>query len=261
MPSGVEAVEQVDLDAVAIKPTETAPERAIELPVDHITIDYEGTDAVPPPRTLRTLGDEIDVRVTVAVRADGFDPLGDTSLYDRIPETARHIFVAGHQAYLTTAEQSKAIAPRLHAALNRGRSPWVGTEGIERLALATGAPQFELLSPTTARDIEALYSAGFSGEFAVYAPTVLSDDPDIILDGVGSYVARRAPVRQRLPPDATTDRHATGQTREILLEAAHEYALIGDIGSINRRIQSLKAAGAETLVGYPARGLDSFLGN
>lgn len=261
MPTAGEAVEQAGLDAVAIKPTETAPERATKLPVNHITIDYEGPESVPTPETLRALAAETEVRVTTAVRADGFDPLGDTSLYDRFPESARHIFVAGHQAYLSDEEQSRAIAPRLQAALSNAPAAWVGTEGIERLALATGATQFELLSPTTASAIDSLYTAGFSGEFAIYAPTVLSEDPDEILRAIGSYVARRAPIRERLPPDPPTDSAATGRTREILLEAAHEYALIGDVSTINRRIRTLRAAGADTIVGYPARGLESFLEN
>ncbi len=261
MPTGADAVRQVGLDAIAIKPTEVAPERAAKLPIDSITIDYEGPDAVPTPETLRTLADKIDVRITAAVRADGFDPLGEASLYDRIPEAAGLIFVVGHQNYLSAEEQSRAIAPRLQAGLTRAPSAWVGTEGIERLALATGATQFELLSPTTASDIDALYSAGFSGEIAIYAPTVLLADPDDILDSVGSYVARRSPVRERLPPGATTDSQATDRTRDILLEAAHNYALIGEIPTINRRIQELKAAGAATIVGYPARGLDPFSEN
>lgn len=261
MSTRADAVKQTGLDAIAIKPTETAPERALQLPIDSITIDYEGPDAVPTAKTLRRLADEIDVRVTAAVRADGFDPLGETSLYDRIPDAARLILVAGHQNYLSAEEQSRAIAPRIQAGLDRAPSAWVGTEGIERLALATGATQFELLSPTTAPEIAALYSTGFSGEIAVYAPTVLSDDPDEILDGVGSYVARRAPVRKRLPTGASTDRQASGRTRDILLEAAREYALIGDASSITRQVESLKAAGAETIVGYPARGLEPFREN
>ncbi len=54
----------------------------------------------------------------------------------------RHVLVAGHGAYLTDDEAARAVAPRLRAAVDVP-APWVGTEGIERLALAVGGTQYD----------------------------------------------------------------------------------------------------------------------
>lgn len=245
-------------DAAALKPSQVTISDASDLPFDLVTVDYEGNNHVPSPRVLRQLAAEVDVRFTVPVRATGFDPLGDDALFDSIPAAVGIVLVAGNPAYLSAAELEKPIAPRLSTALDRAPDAWIGTEGIERLALATGATQFELLSPTTANDLRALRAAGFDGELAVYAPTVIDDDNDLILDAVGGYVARRDPIRRRLPADAPTDRTAVGGIRELLLSACRDYVLVGDIDIIEDRITTLVNAGADHVVGYPARGLHEF---
>src|SRR6056297_3566196 len=89
----------VGIDAVAIKPTEVAVERAAELAVETITIDFEGREHVPDPETLRELTEEFEVRMTTPVRADGFDPTGDESARESLPETVGEVLVAGHRAY------------------------------------------------------------------------------------------------------------------------------------------------------------------
>jgi len=167
--------------------------------------------------------------------------------------------VAGHAAYLSADERRKAVAPRLRAAVERDPAAWVGTEGVERLALATGATQFELLSRTTERDLRALRAAGFDGELAVYAPTVLTDDDDAVLDAVGGYAARRGPVASALPEGAPTDATATDRAREVLTAATRDYALVGSPTRVGERVADLKDAGADLVVGYPARGLGEFV--
>lgn len=252
-------VKEAGLDAVALKPTECCLADAVDLPVDRVTVDYEGSAHLPDTETLATLAETLDVRVTAPVRADGFDPLGDDRYFDRLPDSVGVVAVAGHPAYLDDDERRRAIGPRLGPVIAEYPDAWVGTEGIERLALATGTTQFELLSRQTDRAVDSLRSAGFDGSLAVYAPTVPTDDEDRILDAVGEYVARRGPIRRALPEDARTDSDASGRARSVLLEGADDYALVGDLGTIRNRIRTLKAAGVDTIVGYPAAGLESFL--
>ncbi len=252
------AISRTGLDAIAVKPKECDVARALDVPVDVVAIDYEGREHLPDAGTLRYLAHRKEVRLTTPVRADGFDPLGDDSLYEWLPKGVRRVLVAGHAAYLTEEERSRAVSPRLRAARERAPDAWVGTEGIERVALAAGGTQYELLGRTTRRDLRALRAAGFEGDIAVYAPTVLTDDEDAVLDAVGSYVARRRPVAGALPEDAATDAGATGRAREVLGAAARDYALVGDHETVRRRVQDLKDAGATLVVGYPARGLSVF---
>ena len=256
--SSVERAVATGLDAVALKPAEVDVSRAAGLPFDAVVIDWEGLEHFPDEQVLAGLARTADVRVTTPVRADGFDPLGDDGLAEHIPDSVNRVLVAGHPAYLSDAEQSRSVAPRLGAAANVFPEAWVGTESVERIALATGNGQFELLGPSTRRDARALRAAGFEGELAVYAPTVLTEDVDARLDALGGYVSRRPKVARALPDGAATDGSATGRTREVLLAAIHDFALAGGLETVCKQIQELKAAGVDTVVGYPARGLGEF---
>lgn len=258
MLSSESAIREAGVDAVALKPRSVDLASLPEPPADRVTVDYEGAAAVPAPATLERLAEQADLRLTVPVRADGFDPLGDDHRWAALPDDVHVALVAGNPAYLTRAERRRRIAPRLAAALDRVPDAWVGTEGIERLALATGATQFELLGPHTERRVRDLRAAGFDGGFAVYAPTVLATDDDARLDALGAYVARRGTVAAKLPDDAVTDAAATGRTREVLLAACEAYAVTGDVTAVRERTEALRAAGVDTIVGYPARGLDEF---
>jgi hypothetical protein len=259
MLTGERTVSKTGLDVAALKPEECDVRRALELPFDTVAIDYEGREHLPDTELLAELATEKRVLVTTPVRADGFDPLGDDSLYDTLPDAVDPVFVAGHPAYLTDAERERAIAPRLGAARERDADAWVGTEGVERVALAAGGPQYELLSRTTDRNLRALRAAGFEETIALYAPTVCSDDEDKVLDAVGAYVSRRGPVRRALPEDAPVDSSATGRAREVLLKASRDYALVGSPDTVGQRVQELRDVGADVVVGYPARGVDEFL--
>jgi alkanesulfonate monooxygenase SsuD/methylene tetrahydromethanopterin reductase-like flavin-dependent oxidoreductase (luciferase family) len=214
---------------------------------------------VPARETLAALADETQVLVTTPVRADGYDPLGDESLLTEIPPNVGRVLVAGHPAYLSETEQSRAVSPRLGAAREADDEAWVGTEGIERVALAVGGTQYELLSRSTERDVRALRAAGFEGEVALYAPTVLTDDEDSVLDAVGGYAARRRPVASALPDDPVTDSRAEGRTREVLSQAVRDYALVGTPETVGDRVDRLHEVGVDTVVGYPARGIEEFL--
>ncbi len=258
MLAGERSVSKTGISVAALKPKECSLKRALELPMPAVAIDYEGQDYLPDPGILREIAAEKTVYLTTPVRADGFDPLGDDHLVETIPESVYRILVAGHSAYLTETEAKKAIAPRIGAARNSAPDAWLGTEGIERIALAAGGPQYELLSRSTRRDVRALRAAGFIGEIAVYAPTVLTDDEDEILDAVGPYTARRGPVRRALPEGAETDRNATGRSREVLSKAVRDYALIGTPTEVHKQIALLTDVGVDTVVGYPARGISEF---
>lgn len=256
---GIERTAKKCLDGLALKPKEVSLDRAVDLPFDRLTIDYEGTEHVPDAATLKALAKGRELRVTVPVRADGFDPLGDHSLLEDLSSELRTVLIAGHPAYLSREERRRPIAPRFRAAMDSVEDPWVGTEGVERIALATGMTQFELLSNTTPGDIRSLRAAGFDGTIAVYAPTILTDDPDAILDAIGAYVGRRKRVAERLPEGTPTDSTATGDARQILLEAASSYAIVGSASTVQERVEELREAGADEVIGYPARGLDEFL--
>ncbi len=258
MLTDAKTIRETGLDGVALKPAKCDLETALSLPFDRITIDYEGRDHVPSRDVLERLATEFTVRVTTPVRADGFDPLGDDSLIQALPDRAGRLLVAGHPAYLDDHEAARAIAPRLGAALTATDDPWVGTEGIERLAIAVDATQFELLSPDIERELRALRAAGFDRGIAVYAPTVLSADDATILDALGPYVARRPQVQTQLPTDADTDSCVTGRARTVLLDAVEDYALVGDVETVRDRIEAVKRAGADHVIGYPARGLGEF---
>jgi hypothetical protein len=263
----------VDLDMIAVKPSEVAVGRASDLSVDEVLIDYEGLTHVPDAAVLDTLTTNIGVRLTTPLRADGFDPLGDNTVAERLPTTVKRVLVAGHSAYLTKAERRRAIAPRLQAARDRALDAWIGTEGIERLALAAGGTQFELLSRTTERDLQSLRTVDFEGQLAVYAPVVLTDNEDAILDALGSYVARRQSVASALSDGTTeespshpvssdeisTDSTAVGYAREVLLNASHEFALVGSAEQVNARISELQEAGIDIIVGYLPRGIGRIL--
>jgi hypothetical protein len=259
MLTGESSVSQTGLDAVALKPKECDVLAGLDVPFDTITVDYEGREYLPDADVLRELAEVKTVRLTTPVRADGFDPLGDDSLCEWVPEGVGRVLVAGHGAYLTEAEQRRAVAPRLAASLDIAPDAWVGTEGVERIALAAGGTQYELLSRTTSRDLRALRAAGYDGEIALYAPTVLTADEDEILDAVGPYTARRRPVAAALPDDAKANADAEGRAREVLSKAVRDYALIGTPETVRERVASLKEAGADVVVGYPARGVDEFV--
>ncbi|WP_136588470.1 DUF7388 family protein [Salinigranum halophilum] len=260
MLTGERAVSETGLDAVALKPTECDVRRALDVPLSTVAIDYEGPDSLPDGAVLERLAAERTVRLTTPVRADGFDPLGDDSRWTSIPAGVDQVLVAGHGAYLTDDETQRAVAPRLRAARERAPDAWVGTEGIERIALAAGGTQYELLSRSTRRDVRALRAAGFDGEVALYAPTVLTDDEDTMLDAVGAYAARRRPVARALPEGASTDATASGRARDVLSAAVRDYALVGTPEVVSERIRELKGAGVDLVVGYPARGVDEFCG-
>lgn len=244
------------IDAVGLKPTEIDVSRAASLPVDAV-VDYEGRDQLPDAEVLADLAADREVRATTPIKADGFDPLGDDGSWDWVADGIGRILVAGNPMYLTATEQGRAVAPRLGVARDRAPDAWVGTESVERVALAAGGPQLELLSRSTERDLHALRAAGFDGQLAVYAPTVVTDDEDAILDAVGAYAARRGPVRAALPDDAATDATATGRARDVLTQAVRDYALVGDGETVENRVERLREAGADTVVAYPARGLDA----
>jgi hypothetical protein len=220
MLTGAETATATGLDAVALKPTECSVERARDLPFETVAVDYEGREHLPAAETLSSLAEDREVFVTTPVRADGFDPLGDDSLVGWLPEGVRRVLVAGHPAYLSEEERVRDVAPRLGKAKERAPDSWVGTESVERIALAAGGPQYELLSRSTERDTRALRAAGLDADIAVYAPTVLTDDEDEILDAVGDYAARRKPVARALPDGAATDSAATGRARGVLRRAA-----------------------------------------
>jgi hypothetical protein len=241
---------QAGIEARAIKPTETSVDAAEMAHLDVVTVDYEGPDSVPPMQTLASLAETTAVRLTVPVRADGFDPLGDASRLDALPEAVNTVLVAGHPAYLSPEEKSRAVAPRLRAAADQLADPWVGTEGIERLALAVGGTQFDLLSPSTAADVRALRAAGFSGDIAVYAPTVLSDDDSTLLDALGGYVARRHEVRRSLPADPATDSSAAEPVRSTLRDAIDSFALVGTPAAVAEQVATLHEAGVTRIVAY-----------
>lgn len=254
------AVLETGLDAAAIKPAECDVSLASDLPFETITIDYEGREHLPDVETMEALAAEKNVLLTVPVRADGFDPLGDDGLLDDVPDAIGHVVVAGHPAYLTADERRRAIAPRIRAAVERAPDAWVGTEGIKRVALATDATQFELLSGSTEREFRGLRAAGFEGELAVYAPTVLTTDDDAILDAVGAYVSRRGPVARALPNGSPTDSAASDRARTVLLAASQDYALVGSAAEIREHVRRIKDAGADRVVGYPAAGIEQFVG-
>lgn len=244
------------LDGVALKPTEHDLASVAGESFDRLVIDFEGRSAFPSPRTLARVRDHVPrVRVTVPVRADGFDPLGDQSVVDGIPPGLGRVYVAGNPAYLSAREHRRPIAERLGAAVRDRPQAWVGTESLERVALATGRPQFELLAPDTLGTLRRLRDAGFEGTLAVYAPVVQADDDDVILDALGPYVARRATVVRRLPNGAARDAAATGRARRLLLEGCENYGLVGTSSTVRARADKLREAGATLVIGYPARGL------
>lgn len=255
------SIAETGLDGVALKPTECDVSRGADLDTGIVVIDYEGADHLPDGKTLRSLaGGMSELRVTTPVRATGFDPLGDDSVSNELPSEAKRVLVAGHAAYLSDEERTRRIAPRLRTAREREPDAWVGTEGVERLALAAGGTQFELLSRTTRGDVRALRAAGFSGKIAVYAPTVLTAEEDRVLDAVGEYVARRTPVARALPNGAVTDHEATDRTREVLSAASRDYALVGSPDDVREQVAALKDVGVDLVIGYPARGIGEFGG-
>jgi len=248
------------VDGLAVKPASMDLDAVAALPVDRVIVDYEGRDVFPDPATLRNLARDRTVRVTVPVRADGFDPQGDHHLARTIPAAVDRVLVAGHPAYLSGGERRRAIGPRLVAAAAATTDPWIGTAGIERLALAVGGTQFELLDRRTEPSVLTLRGAGVDADIAVYAPVVPTTDDDRILNAIGGYVARRPAVRAAIPDDATTDAGATGRVRERLLAAAEDVALVGTPATIADRIDALYAVGVDTVIAHPAAGLDTLTG-
>lgn len=261
-----ESVAGTGIDALALKPAEcdlaALVKRLRTAPVETVVVDYEGREHLPAAETVRAVDEALGdgAVVTTPVRADGFDPLGDDALVrEWLPEGASRAVVAGHPAYLSERERERAVAPRFGAALERSPGAWVGTEGVERAAMATGSPQYELLSRATDREVRALRTAGFEGPIYLYAPVAVADSEDALLDAVGDYAARRRPVREALPEDAATDATADGRAREVLSAAVRDYALVGTADEVRERVRRLREAGVTRVVGYPARGPETLL--
>jgi alkanesulfonate monooxygenase SsuD/methylene tetrahydromethanopterin reductase-like flavin-dependent oxidoreductase (luciferase family) len=61
-----------------------------------------------------------------------------------------------------------------------------------------------------------------------------------------------------LPEGAATDSNAAGRAREVMTTAVRDYALVGDVDTVSERVAALKDAGADLVVGYPARGPAEF---
>jgi alkanesulfonate monooxygenase SsuD/methylene tetrahydromethanopterin reductase-like flavin-dependent oxidoreductase (luciferase family) len=66
-------------------------------------------------------------------------------------------------------------------------------------------------------------------------------------------------VARALPDDPVTDASATGRTREVLSQAVRDYALVGTPETVGERVAALREAGVDTVVGYPARGIEEFV--
>lgn len=247
---------ELGIDAIAIKPSKVDISTVEQVSTPYLVIDFEGVDHLPRTSTVEALAEDSEVVMTAPIRADGFDPLGDDTLLRSYGDLVTFAFVAGHPAYLNRSEVPRAVAPRLTGALDRFGDALVGTEGIERLALTTGAPQYELLSRSTAAEVRGLRRMGFDGEVFVYAPLAVSEDEDLLLDTLGSYVSRRSVVANRLSDGVPTDRHASGSTREILLDAITEYTIAGSDHEVRKRVDALKRAGIDAVVAHPALGLD-----
>lgn len=245
------------VDGIAVKPTVMDVSSVDDIGVETIVVDFEGMDSMPSNDTLAELAESTAVRVTVPVRGTGFDPLGDDSRCRALPPAVDRVLVAGHPAYLSSAERQRAAGPRVIAAADSYPDAWVGTEGIERIALATGLTQFELLAKSTERTVMALRGGRVETSIAVYAPIVPSADADRILDAIGEYVARRPRVSRGLPDDAVTDSSATGRTRDRLLTAAEDVALVGSSDAIQQRVDQLRSVGVDTIIAYPALGVES----
>lgn len=94
----------------------------------------------------------------------------------------------------------------------------------------------------------------------MYAPTVLSEAENAVLDVVGAYVARRGPVADALPDGALTDRKASDRARTIHSAASRHYVLVGSPETVREQVDALWEAGDDLVIGYPARGLGEFLG-
>lgn len=250
----LETIEAVGFDALAVKPSHTDPSRVKSSPFDRFIIDFEGTEHYPSVSLIRELQASTNVRLTIPVRVDGFDPLGNRDYLDVLPQETKVVLVAGNPAYLSQAELNRRIAPRIGEVASEFTDVWVGTEGIPLIALATDATQFFLLSPESRNTVKAIRSAGYEGTIAVYAPTVISDDRNTILDAIGPYTARRDRVRRELKhPDSITD--LDSGDRKVLLRAIQEFALTGSVPEINEQIQSLKNQGIDTVVSYLPTGI------
>jgi len=202
MLTGREAVARAGIDAVALKPAECDVSRAANSPIDRVTIDYEGREHLPDAETLDRLAAEAELYVTTPVRADGFDPLGDDSLIDKIPDPPP----AGC-SWRATARTSRrtsrrrAVAPRLGAARAARRPRRVGRHGASSASRwRRGGTQFELLSLSVDRSRRAWAPRRrVRRRIAVYAPTVLTDDEDVVLDAVGASSPAPPPAGPRAP--------------------------------------------------------------
>lgn len=239
-------IAEAGFDGIALKPTTQPPDSVDPTAVDSLVIDFEGDDSLPSPDAVAETAAHTTVVVTTPVRSDGFDPLGDDRLFAAYAPHARFALVAGNGAYLHPHERRRAIAPRLAEAIERYPDALVGTEGIERIALATGAAQFELLGPRTASLIRGLRAAGFTGDIAVYTPAAVTDDRQAAIDWLSGYLRRRRPVQRAL--DNAGD---SSDEQRVLDQALDNFALVGDTATVNRRIDSLKAVGATAVIGHP----------
>lgn len=247
-----EVISDVTCDAIAVKPSQTSLSHVTSSPIDSVVIDFEGREHYPSNTTIQELQETTDTRVTIPIRVDGFDPLGDREYIDSLPTETKVVLVAGNPAYLSEDELQRAIAPRIGTAIDEFSDAWIGTEGIPLIALATTAPLFFLLSPESKHTIQQIRSAGYHGSIAVYAPTVVSTDTDTILQTLGPYTMRREPVRRKL--DAESLSSLAPDEQEILLRETQQYTLTGSLSEINTQISRLKTKGVDNIVSYLPTG-------
>lgn len=247
-----EVISDVGFDAIAVKPSHTNLSRVTSSPIDTVVIDFDGREHFPSNTTILELQETTDTRVTIPIRVDGFDPLGDREYLDSLPTETKVVLVAGNPAYLTEEELHRSIAPRLGTAVDEFSNAWIGTEGIPLIALATTAPLFFLLSPESKHTIQKIRSAGYPGSIAIYAPTVVTTDTDTILQTLGPYTMRREPVRRQLEAESLSSLDSDKQ--ELLLRETQKYALTGSVSEINTQISRLKTKGADNIVSYLPTG-------
>ncbi len=249
----LEVIGEVGFDALAVKPRDTDLSQIPSTPVNNVVIDFEGREHYPSNTTIRSLQETTNLRVTLPIRVDGFDPLGNREYLDSIPPETKVVLVAGNPAYLTENELDRSIAPRIGTAVDKFANAWIGTEGIPLIALATTAPLFFLLSPQSKRTIQQIRSVGYEGTIAVYAPTLITEDTDTLLETLGPYTLRRDPVRHKL--ESTSLSSLNPEDQEILIRETQKYALTGSVSAINSQISHLKNHGVDKVVSYLPTGL------
>jgi len=192
--------------------------------------------------------------------------------------------VAGNSAYLDVDERRRPLARTILEAVKftkrncENHEIWIGTEGVLRLAadlaVEYGLTPFLLFDKNLMLNVDFLRDRGINGNFAVYVPYYISQNPRRVLRDVlyrlSGYMLRRKWVREearRLNYDLSlpmlrslvqekrplSKKLVNSPLGTLLTGAAGALSVFGNTQSVEERLRQVVKLGPRVVVGFPIK--------